>query len=203
MTRTSWPKEGDVLFSSGEEWTNNAHIYPLHGADRMDLYVAGYREGAELLAGHMIKIRREKDTLIYPTVFLWRHYTELRLKSLIHQARLLKHKSPKEDLNHRMPGLWHEVRQLLREIGHYYNQDSLGAVDQIIDQFDEIDASSFVFRYPTSKDGAPSLPPGLRRIDIPNLDRVMKRLSSFLDSADELLTMHMSSKEGAREGRVH
>jgi hypothetical protein len=52
------------------------------GADRWCLYAAGYKRAAELLI-QQVRTTYEANTLIFPIIFLYRHYVEVTLKEII------------------------------------------------------------------------------------------------------------------------
>jgi hypothetical protein len=58
----------------------NACVNYLDGLDPMEAACWGYREAAEVLLAEVMERGGTLDTLIYPIVFNWRHYVELRLK---------------------------------------------------------------------------------------------------------------------------
>lgn len=146
------------------------------------------------MAEYVMDGHREQDTLIYPIVFLWRHYLELRLKGILRSARLLTDQPAETKVDHKILALWHKVRPLLKEIESNVDSETLNAVEEIVIQFDQVDTDSFAFRYPTSKKGIPSLPSKLYHINIRNLTEVMQRVGNFLDSADTMLDVYLEHK---------
>ena len=73
------------LFTSAQDVYNNACVNWFH--DPLELYATAYKEAAEKLVKDVITSRRQRDTLVYPIVFLYRHYIELRLKEIIRAGR--------------------------------------------------------------------------------------------------------------------
>lgn len=194
LDEVRWPRKGDVLFADGDDWVNNACLNFVKGSNAVALYSVGYRTGAERLAKYVLAEHLEQDTLIYPIAFLWRHYVELRLKGLLRSARLLKDEDVDDKIDHRLLPLWQKLRPLLEEIEPDGDQETLGAVEEIVMQFDLIDTDSFAFRYPTTKRGAHSLPMELLHINIRNLTEVMQRVASFLDAVDTMLGVYLEHK---------
>ena len=77
-----WPRRGDKLFTSeGSDWWNKACL--THFSDGWWIYATGYKLGADLLVQYVTETHKNQDRLIYPIVFLYRQYLELRLKELI------------------------------------------------------------------------------------------------------------------------
>lgn len=77
----NWPKRGNKIFLSNTMTFNKACLNFI--PDQFGIYALGYREAAELLGQRCLNSRAEADSLVYPLVFLWRHYVELRLKELL------------------------------------------------------------------------------------------------------------------------
>src|SRR5207245_1195494 len=91
-----WPRAGDVLFHSGDDWWHNACLN--YGGNSWELYASGYKDAADILSERVFETRRHADFLIYPITFLYRHYLELRLKEMIVAGQALLDQTP--DLNH-------------------------------------------------------------------------------------------------------
>jgi hypothetical protein len=103
----SWPKAGDSLFSRCDDTWNNACLN--FARNPWDLYARGYLEAADHLANRVLESERGLGTWVYPIVFLYRHYLELRLKELIIQGSVLIEAPANLKLNHRLDELWWSV----------------------------------------------------------------------------------------------
>jgi hypothetical protein len=184
-----WPHKGDKLFKSGTDWWHNACLnYP--GID-INTYALGYKQAADFLVRHVSQVRRYQDTLVYPIAFLYRQYLELRLKQLIRSgSMLLVMPRRSRKLHHGIDQYWKQCRNIMENIWPDEKADDFDAIEECIDEFVRIDPSSIGFRYPTSKDGSPSLR-GLTHINLRNLGEVMDRIAALLDAAstgiDELI----------------
>src|SRR4051812_45424815 len=108
-----WPKAGDVLFQSGNDWWNNACLSRFHGKE---MYVIGYKESADMLVRSVAETGRNADTFVYPITFLYRHYLELRLKDLVQMGQELLDQAPDVKLNHRLDILWGSCREILESV---------------------------------------------------------------------------------------
>lgn len=73
---------GNKLFRDGDDWENNS-IIRRSTSNQWLFYVEGYRIAAERLVDNVLTTQTERDTLIYPIVFLYRHYIEIQLKEII------------------------------------------------------------------------------------------------------------------------
>lgn len=74
----------EPLFTSkafpNKEWYLNAqlHVTP----DKWDTYAEGYKSAGDIAVQYVVENNWYQDFLVYPIVFLYRHYLELRLKEL-------------------------------------------------------------------------------------------------------------------------
>lgn len=187
----SSPKKGEQLFRSNIDWWHNACLN--YCPDALDMYALGYKHAGDFLAQHVIKTRRHQDVLVYPLVFLYRQYLELRLKELIKAGSLLIDKSQSYPKHHKIDVLWKQCRKILEEA---YPEDcsaDLNAVEDCIKQFSEYDPSSTAFRYPTDKKGKKSLP-GLTHINLKNFSEIMENLASLLDGASTGISCYLDMK---------
>src|SRR5262245_5922131 len=89
----------------------NACLNYLSGLDGMEAACEGYRQASEVLLAEVIERHGILDVLIYPIVFNWRHYVELRLKVifLVGHALYEDRKVPIPP-HHRLDKLWEQAR---------------------------------------------------------------------------------------------
>lgn len=194
MSDLPWPRKGDVLFGVGTDWYNNACLNFSSGTDNMNAYADGYRLGAEVLARCVIEQERHQDILVYPIVYLWRHYTELRLKRLLSASNILLDDTPSNEFHHKILPLWQKLRPLIEEIEPDGDRETLDAVTEIFTQLDTVDPFSVSFRYPTLKDGAPSISDEIQHINIRNVAEVMGRVATFLEAVNDQWREYSSYK---------
>jgi len=185
-----WPVPGDVLFKSDTDWQNNACLW--FGADRWEIYATGYLDAANILIERIQETNNGMDTLVYPVVFLYRHYLELRLKKLIIDGQRLLVMGDDLQRVHRLDLLWQRCRPMLEQIWPTGPKADLDAVEECLRQFWDIDNQSQAFRYPCTKDGAPTLQ-GLEHINLRNTREVMERIASLLDSASAAILEYLDS----------
>ena len=191
-TGLSWPQEEDKLFVAGEDWWHNACLNYL--GDDWELYVNGYKQAADALVEHVKQIHGNQDTLVFPIVFLYRQYLELRLKQLIRDGCQLFDQSASFPKKHELDRLLAECRPILSKLEPPVPASDLEAVDEAIAQFCAVDPTSQAFRYPTDKEGKPSLPADLRYINLRNLAEVMERIGGFFDATAMMISVYLEQK---------
>lgn len=177
----SLPKIGMTLDRQalpGEDEQMNACFFT---EGSFHLYAEGYRTAVDLLVGSVKTTHRKQDVLVYPIVFLWRQYVELRLKEMLLAGRYLADQKVNR-LDHKIMPLWTEVRKHLTEL----EEDTDGvydATEHILLQLDQLDPDSFTFRYPTdAKVSAVTI--GIRKnMSLDNFHEVMSSVARFLDAA--------------------
>ena len=184
------PRKDDQLFKADGDWWHNACLDGLHGS--WGVYAEGYRQAGDLLVEH-IKDSPYRHFLVYPIVFLYRQYIELRLKEIIRDGNQLLDFPEEFPKHHMIDKLWRQCRRILEQVWPEAPAEDLDAVEKCIQQFSEKDPTSTAFRYPTDKDGNPSLP-GLRHINLRNLSDVISRIASLLDGASMGISVYLDHK---------
>lgn len=186
-----WPRKGDELFKSDEDWWHNACLNYLD--DNWGLYEHGYKRAGDLLVEHIKDVRLEQDSLVFPIVFLYRQYIELKLKELIRSGNQLLDTPEDFPKHHKLDQLWKQCRRILEKVEPVCPKQDLDAVEECIQQFSEKDPTSMAFRYPTGKDDKPSLP-GLRHINLRNLSEVVARIAGLLTGASDCIAAYLDIK---------
>ena len=176
------PKLEDKLFIRDEDWWMNARLDIYH--DPTELYIIGYKEAADLLVETVAEQKGTADSLIFPIVFIYRHYIEIRLKSLLIYGYSLQDKEYKQKSEHSLFKLWEKVRELLIEIFPNEDNDNMKAIDLLIKQIEEVDPGSTSFRYPKDFKGNNSLQlDSIPRVNLRNLSEVIDAISVILEGA--------------------
>jgi hypothetical protein len=185
------PRKGEKLFRGDlRDWMNNACLR------QGDDYACreGYRRGAQILVQAVGETERDQDFLVYPIVFLYRHYIELVLKEIIRRAPYLVERELTADEKkhlegHRLDLLWNDFKPLSSAITKVAGwsdlpADDIHGIDDYISQISEIDPNSYSLRYAHSKKGSPSLPKSLTHINLRHFGEMMDRLASYLWGID-------------------
>lgn len=153
-------------------------------------YARGYRLAADALSLNAVKDLDQLSCLIYPIMFLYRHYLELRLKETIVLGRPGQSGIPG---HHDLLRLWEDARPVL---GGLENRGflTLDEADALVREFIEVDRQSQVFRYPMTRSGDKVLPRdfivstlGLRDGMICLADRLDAATAALAERSDESL----------------
>lgn len=185
-------KSDDQLFVEAKDWWMNACINWYH--DPTELYIIGYKEAGDLLVESVANRRGMADSLIFPIVFLYRHYIELRLKSLLHDGCRLLDLEYKQKSEHQLLKLWPKVRDILVELWPDDDKSQLEAMDRLIMQFEQVDPRSTTFRYPKDFEGKNSLKIEMERVNLRNLKEVVGAMSTVLEGSAAAISEYQGYK---------
>ena len=189
---SAWPEKGDLLFTSGDDWWHNACLNYLD--DDWELYVIGYKKAADFLVEKIKETHQDQDILVFPIVFLYRQYLELSLKRLISLGNELLDKNSDFPKKHELDKLWNICKPILTKIDPKVHRQDLEAIDELIVQFCSIDPTSEAFRYPITKEGNKAISSDIRYINLRQLSDVIKKMASFFDSFDMMISVYLDYK---------
>ena len=174
-----YPQKGDILFEAADDWYHNACIN-LRWFN-WDWYASGYKHAGDVLVQHVVDTRDHRDTLVFPIVFNYRQYLEVRLKELIIVGRQLSCEAPDFPTTHNLRDLWNICRPIIAESNVGATETDLEAIDDAISQFCLADPDSYSFRYPVDVHGNPSISDATRVINLRQLRERIDALANFLD----------------------
>ncbi len=172
-------KTAAALIGPADDWWYNACVNYM--PDHIWAYATGYKEAADVLVAKALEKRYHLDTFVYPILFLYRHYLELRMKELIKSGNSAISKPVRVPNDHRLDNLWGVCRRILLEVwpdGDEY----LRSTDKCIREFSKIDPTSEAFRYSRLRRGQKSLQ-GVTHINLRKIRDVMEEVSALLDGA--------------------
>lgn len=138
-----------------------AEIYADREDDLWSLYSLGYKMAGDTLID-CIEKGSASSYLIYPILFSYRQYIELRLKQILLECDELSEgpflDQDKKDIiftKHDLPELWNTCKEVLIKLGIYASRsvDPLPSITSIIDCFSKMDHGSYNFRYPVDTKG--------------------------------------------------
>jgi hypothetical protein len=153
MTRVAaislWPRNGDALVTAQGEEKFLAHTVFCD----WETYVFSYRQAADALIGRVDADPEWRNFMVMPIVCLYRHYLELRLKSLVWDGEDIDGIKRTEFRNHQLVPLWNRVRSKIEKDEPSCPSADLDAVENVIKQFEDLDENSQAARYPTDRSG--------------------------------------------------
>lgn len=127
----------------------NALVGDFFSADLM-LIADGYFHGANQL---ICDLKDEpSNILVYPIIFLYRHYLELALKSILYKYKMLGFEINDRIIrDHNILKLYEEVNTITQE--KYPDRPLPEEIYSFIKEFHDFDATSQKFRYSTNIQG--------------------------------------------------
>lgn len=191
-------KVNDQLFIEAEDWWMNACLGWHY--DPTELYIVGYKEAGDSLVSSVANRDGAADSLIFPIVFLYRHYIELRLKSLLHDGNRLLDREYQQKSGHQLSKLWPKVRNILLEVWPDGCKADLATLENLINQFEQVDPSSTTFRYPKNIDGKNSIKMNSPRVNLRNLKEVVGAMSIILEGSAAGISEYQNFKNYTDSG---
>jgi hypothetical protein len=183
------PKKGDVLFLSVSSEEGNRDDWELNAVvGKADdyAYSEGYRLAGRIVADHVIQKPLDADFLVYPIVFLYRHYVELQLKRLIPMGALLVNQVIDRNrlLKHPLDELWALFEPILQEAAQgtgAATPEEIEGLSWYVSELNKFDPGSFSGRYPLDRQGVPYIDNRKHpAINIGVLAEGMERLTGYL-----------------------
>lgn len=185
-----WPQLGDDPFALPEGSNDYARIDE-HGFGRFVLMMDGYKIAAERLVDWARESNRQRDILIYPILFLYRHCLELHLKYIINTYG--PHVGIEPDWKtHNLTALWKKFTNVLDEFGTEDPDDADPIVGGVVAQFAKIDPGSFSYRYPCDVSGN-LIPVDQNALHLETLRDVMDGVFGYFSGCDGYLDNMVSA----------
>ncbi|MDY0340557.1 MAG: hypothetical protein RBS17_05030 [Coriobacteriia bacterium] len=156
-------------------------------SEKWGLYIRGYQQGADVLIEQALGDTSSLDLLVYPAMFLYRHYLELTLKLCAWEASRVRGPGARVPKGHDVRHLWGQLCQRLAEAIPDWPPDQLSEMSRLIGEFATIDPGAQGFRYPVDSKGGPSLE-GVNLINLRNVRNVMGKIAFLLDCMDAELS---------------
>lgn len=180
-----WPDESTHFF---QEIVQSGWRYSTE--TQWHLYAEGYHQAAEKLYALWLENQRSPDHLIYPMMFLCRHYVELRLKELIQAAESLLELPTEWKLDHNLDFLVSLLQPHLKKIWPDGSNEELQNACRLIKELSSIDKTSFLFRYPVDTNRN-DITKKVTSLDVDNFFDALRKLASFLDGASAGVSVYL------------
>ncbi len=180
------------LFSGIEKDQTNANIGWMN--NKSQFYNEGYKAAArELTIDYDKRLVNEKDTLVFPIVFLYRQYIELTLKDLIFELdnKLGCTRNDKILAQHKLLPLWDAA---IKQYDSFIKTENItlkftltsNKERIIVTQFNQMDEDSFSFRYASDKKGNETLE-GVEYISVNNFKNKIELVVTYIEQMIETL----------------
>jgi hypothetical protein len=184
-----WPERGDRLFVADEpDFLNNAFL-----GSNWIVYADGYKQAADNLVKKLLEDRHSQDFLVYPVVFLYRHYIELCLKHIILLGnRLLKNEFLLPN-HHRIDHLWRDARRILEEANPDGSKADLDAVEACLKELAKRDPTSESFRYPINLAREPHFDQR-EQVNLRHFSDTVRKIGGLFDGAIGYLMEYLDTK---------
>lgn len=164
------------------------------GRNPFDLFATGYKMAADKLTDHALDEVKNAEKFVYPIVFLYRHYLELRLKEIVRQGKDLLQEAGdfrKDGNGHNLAALWEDAKTIMLKIeGH--PADEFEFCEYVVKSFSD-DPKGAEFRYPENKKGKATLA-GVKAIDLNHVKESLGKVSEFLDRVSGMIASYKDSQ---------
>ena len=178
----------EPVFCYDNDWQANACVN--RSLDPLELYAIGYKEAGDRLVEFVLAKIQDQDVLIYPIVFLYRQYIELRLKEIIREGQILLEKGNDFPTHHKIWDLWCMAKEIvIKAFENASKLPDLKYAEHVIKEFSRIDPDSYYFRYPTTKEGKNTLE-GITHINIRRLAEHLEDLSKILENISSGISVY-------------
>lgn len=182
--------EHNALFGPREDWWHNACLN--FATDDWDLYCYGFRQAADFLVERIVETKTWQDSLVFPIIFLYRQYLELRLKILIRDTSRLLDADASIPHGHKIEVLWNRARAQLLQVEED-KDGALNIVNEVVEEFAALDPTSTTFRYPVDKKGENPLA-NLRYINIAKFRERFELAAGVLEGASGMVCQYLEHK---------
>lgn len=183
----------EALFKSEKDWHNNACLN--YGLDDWYIYAEGYKQAADYLVNRVIESGEDQDTLVYPIVFLYRQYGELRLKQLARDACDLLGEPFVLRRTHRLDELWDTAFALIQRVEGGETGPGVLEAGAILKEFSQVDPTAQAFRYPEDRSGRIS---EIRYINLRRLRDEFAKVTLVLDGVVDAFSYYQDLQNEAR-----
>jgi hypothetical protein len=146
------------------------------GPHELGILADGYKTAGDVLVQHLAQHGRN-DALVYPILFGYRQYLELRIKALVVLVNRCEYLEETYKRIHDLHGLWNSIRSRLWENLQDDDQAPFQIVEGAIGAFQSLDPKSDGFRFPSDIKQF--------NVDLLNMREVMDRVATFLDSLSD------------------
>ncbi|WP_219468952.1 hypothetical protein, partial [Nonomuraea rhizosphaerae] len=144
--------------------------------------------------GSVSTLRGEGHSLIFPFLMCWRHYVEIRLKSLINLVQQGLGNEIDVPGTHNLAKLWEKTESLIAATEAFDDDESTRHVRRLILQLHALDPTAQEARYPITTKGRPTFDK-VDRLDMRAIHEAMEGVAKYLTGTDVGLTEHFRYRQ--------
>ncbi|MDQ8205728.1 hypothetical protein [Pelagicoccus sp. SDUM812003] len=179
-----WPDSSTNLFVEGAHFQLSPTLPVTFNESNWTSYAEGYYLAAERLVEFVEQKLMYGGLLIYPITFMYRHYTELRIKELILRiSRLNGNDVSSKVSGHDLKKLWSRCRPLIESLEPTPEPQDISNVERLVLELHYHDPKSTDARYPDN----PNVFSGMKSIDMVNLRLGMSKLAAFMNGTTDMV----------------
>jgi hypothetical protein len=205
MDTSNLPRSGDHLFQILSERT------PRSSEGRWLEYARSYKRAADALVVEAARDTQVPEVDSFPVVFLYRHYLELELKSIVALDCVLRTvREQRDDATKRVVEACLRSHNLIRLVDacreactrasllHDGFVESFQAFAACVGEIASHDPGSFAFRYPVDKKLKPTLR-HLERIDLQHLKSMIDKMGCFASLIRHSIQQNLESLDAEND----
>ncbi|WP_116768814.1 hypothetical protein [Maribacter litoralis] len=165
--------------------------------NNLRLYSEGYKEAGNVLYEFCIENQYYENWILFPLVFNYRHYIELKLKELIFIGKSYLGEEREFPTNeHGLLRLWRQYRNdVLAKIDNSIEQTILDNIEKLITEFNQKDSKSMKFRYPINKNDFENRSLEKPYFDVVNFKDVMDKIINFFNEQTFIIQNYQEMEE--------
>lgn len=164
-------------------------------SNHLSMIADEYKASADELVDSYLANGERALHRMYPVLFLYRHYLELQMKTVLMLGEELSLDPSKDTLHHKLIDLWNCTKTILVKVWPDGETQSLNNFGHGIENFSSVDPIGTSFRYSHSKTGEPLLPT-VEAVDLRHLKESMNRMAGFLEGVVAGLSAYMDAANG-------
>lgn len=184
-----------MIFKKSKNFENHADTES--GAqyyNMWDKYAMSYKLAGETIANKIKNDKSDIDYLVYPLVYLYRHYFELRIKEILVTSQGFSEEKIEIPFNHDLKLAWKTCVIQIKKIRPKVLISELKNVEKVLDDFHKYDQGSFSFRYPIDKKEKATLN-SLNYIDVTLFLEAINSSVYFLENISPLISATIDFKD--------
>ncbi|MGY0393339.1 hypothetical protein ACW5R3_12375 [Bizionia sp. KMM 8389] len=191
----------DKLFKQEIELTTTSTERTVENS--LHLYSEGYKEAGYRLYKFSKENSYYENWIIFPIVFNYRHYVELKLKELIYKAHKYLDNDNSFPNEHSLLKLWEIYRnKILPKIESNIDTIYLKQIERIISEFHNKDPKSMKYRYPINHNDHESFSLDKPYFELENFIKVVNKLIHFFNE-QSLMINNYSELKSIYESQIY